>query len=277
MENKGAAQIYGNFADAPYLNQRLSFGARAAAFVDELPALQSEGHYILMEAGTNSFSDHTFETSDSPSMANSTNSTLHLSTQLTAAGIPWMSFQEGMQRGTCPIESIGSYAPRHNPFLFFQDVSGAPPSLTNTFCIDHHRPYQDFAASLAHGELSGYVFITPDLCHDMHGDPSCPTGIDVNANIRAGDQWLSTELPRIIDYATEHDAIVFIVFDEGDASNLIPFAAFGPRVRANTVTTVPLSHRSLVKSAEQLFGLPVLDTVVSANNFADMFLTGVFP
>ena len=43
-------------------------------------------------------------------------------------------------------------------------------------------------------------------------------------NIKAGDTWLSTELPRIIAYTQQHhDAVIFLTWDEGDATNLIPF------------------------------------------------------
>jgi len=56
----------------------------------------------------------------------------------------------------------------------------------------------------------------------MHGALTCPSFIGDSANIKAGDTWLSTELPRIIEYTQPHDAIIFITWDEGDSSNLIP-------------------------------------------------------
>ncbi len=37
------------------------------------------------------------------------------------------------------------------------------------------------------------------------------------------------------------------------------------------------THSSLVKSIDEQLGLPVLSTVTSANDFADMFETGMFP
>ena len=37
------------------------------------------------------------------------------------------------------------------------------------------------------------------------------------------------------------------------------------------------SHSSLLKSTEQFLGVPVLPSVTTANNFADMFEAGQFP
>src|SRR5690242_16464125 len=65
MENKDFSEIYGNQARAPYINTSLlpKF-AHATGFEDELPGLESEPHYLWMEAGTNKFADHTFKTDD---------------------------------------------------------------------------------------------------------------------------------------------------------------------------------------------------------------------
>jgi len=111
------------------------------AFADPLPdSLPSEPHYVWMEAGTNAFSDRTFTSDSNPSSSNSTSSTAHLSTQITAAGSTWLSYQEGLNSttGACPIASSGFYAPKHDPFVFFQDISGNPPSDTNARCAAHH-------------------------------------------------------------------------------------------------------------------------------------------
>src|SRR6185503_1849700 len=53
FENKSSAAIYGNTADAPYINGLLATAARATNFGDALPSLPSEPHYVWMEAGTN--------------------------------------------------------------------------------------------------------------------------------------------------------------------------------------------------------------------------------
>ncbi len=275
LENKGAGQIIGNTTDAPYINSLLATSASASNFGDELPALVSEPHYVWMEAGTNVFSDHTFTTDVAPSATNSTASTAHLVTQLTAANIPWTSYQQGITSGTCPIAASGAYVPKHDPFVFFKDVVGATPSASAPLCSAHHKAYTALAQDLQAG-VSGYIFITGDLCHDMHGDAQCAQGTATAGNIKAGDTWLSQELPALINYSHTHDALIFIIWDEGDTTNLIPFLAIGTHVKAG-VSATAYTHSSMLKSVEEYLGVPVLPTVAAANDFGGMFAAGTFP
>lgn len=277
MENHDAGQIFGNSANAPYINQTLiPMYARATNFKDELPKLQSEPHYLWMEAGTNAFPDHTFKTDHDPLSTNSTNSTAHLVTQIKNAtnGITWMTYQEdqSFKTGNCPVVSSGFYAAKHNPFVFFQDVSGNPPSKTNAFCAAHSKPYSLFAVDLKADGIASYVFITPNLCHDMHGAPGCKGDM-----IRAGDDWLRSELPRIIEWANQHAGVIFITWDEGENTDRIPFLAIGPGVKSNYAGSVSYDHGSIVKSVEEIFKLPVLPSVSGNNDLSDLFKPGSFP
>jgi hypothetical protein len=287
MENTDAKQIYGNKARAPYINNILMnslmpIAAHASNFNDPLPKeILSEPHYIWMEAGTNSFFDHTFSKDSEPvpkcktgeKCKNSTASKDHLVTQLNTAGLTWMSYQEDMKPGECPIVTVFPFAARHNPFVFFEDVSGNPPSKTNQFCIDHHKPYAEFAADLAANKLANYVFITPNVCNDMHGDKKCPKGHPITA----GDNWLKAELPRIIDWVTKNAGVIFIIWDEGDDTLKLPFFAIGPGVKPGHDSAVAFNHGSLVRSVEEIFSLPILPTVSQNNNFADLFKAGSSP
>jgi hypothetical protein len=279
MENTDADEVYGKLKRAPYLNKFIiPKYARATNFNDPLPEEDSEPHYIWMEAGTNAFSDNTFSSDDPPSAENSTASKDHLVTQIKNSGtVTWMTYQEDMnsKTGSCPIASSFPYAAKHNPFIFFQDVSGNPPSKNNTYCIDHTKPYSAFAADLAANKMANYVFITPNLCHDMHGDKKCPK-VD---RVTAGDTWLSSELPRIIDWVNKNSGVIFIVWDEGTSKTKIkiPFLAIGPGVKANHASSVKYDHGSLVRSIEEIFKLPILPAVATNNTLADMFKAGSFP
>ncbi len=280
MENTDAKEIYGKKDRAPYINDSLIPNyARGTNFRNPLPDLDSEPHYIWMEAGTNEFGETKFTTDDDPSPSNSAATKDHLVTQIEKSGtVTWMTYQEDInsKTGQCPIVSSFPYAPKHNPFVFFQDVSGNPPRKDNEFCKMHTRPYTAFAADLAANKLANYVFITPNLCHDMHGDKKnrCPK-VD---RVRAGDKWLSWELPRIIDWADKNSGVIFIVWDEGASKkSTIPFLAIGPGVKAGHASDVKYDHGSLVRSVEEIFDLPILPTVAGNNSFADMFKAGSFP
>jgi len=280
MENKAQTQIYGDTTDAPYINNTLMQAyPHTTMFTDELPALDSEPHYIWMEAATNQFSDHTFTTDNDSASSNSTSSTAHLSTTLDAAKVSWTSYQEGITAGTCPISSNTKtfYAAKHNPFVFFQDVSGKTPSASNTYCIAHHKPLTQLATDLQNDAVAQYNFVTPDLCNDMHGDAACSHANTDAANIQAGDAWLKANLQPMIDYALAHDGYVFITWDEGDSTNLIPFIAIGNHAIAKKAGSVKYTHSSLTKSIAEILGVTPLSTAASASDFADLFDQGTFP
>lgn len=277
MENHDEGSIVGNATDAKYINDELlPKYASGSNFVDRLAiGIVSEPHYVWMEAGTNSFSDHTFSNDDAPSASNSTASSEHLATQLTAKGLSWMAYQEGIDgtSGACPIQASGYYQPKHDPFIFFQDVSGKPPSKSKAECVAHHKEYGKLAADLKNRSVANYNFITPNQCHDMHGQSGCP-----NSNtIQAGDDWLRANLPQLITFVDANDGVIFIVWDEGESSQRIPFLAIGSRVKSHYVSAVEYDHGSLVRSVEAIFELPVLPTVSTANDFADLFNAGQFP
>jgi hypothetical protein len=278
LENTDASQIYGNTTDAPYINSTLLPNyAHATNWNDELPSLASEPHYIWMEAGTNAFSDHTFTTDNDPSRKNSTSSTAHLVTQIKNSlnGVTWMTYQEGQNAstGACPVVSSGFYAAKHNPFVFFKDVSGNTPSTTNAYCAAHSKPYTSLAADLAANNIASYVFITPNLCNDMHGATGCPNG----NRIRSGDDWLAAELPNLINWANLHSSVILLTWDEGSGTTKMPFLAIGPGVKANYTGAVSYDHKSIIKSVEEIFGLPLLSTVSGATDLADLFQPGFFP
>ena len=277
MENHDAEQIYDDAQNAPYIQTLLAQYAHTTHFEDELPLeIPSEGHYVWMESGTHQFSDALFDDDSPPSASVSTGSRRHLVRQIELAttGITWMSYQEGLNEltGACPIQSSGFYVPKHNPFVFFRDVSGDPPAKDAPDCVAHHKPYSALAADLE-GELASYVFITPDECHDMHGQRGCPE----ENPIATGDRWLKTELPRLIAYAERHDAVIFITFDEGSSTPELPFIAVGPMVKSHYTGNERYSHSTQLKTVERILGLPALPTVADSNDFSDLFKVGSYP
>src|SRR5260221_7107368 len=276
MENQDAQDVYSDAANAPYIHSLLERYTHAVNFDDELPLeVPSEGHYVWMEAGTHHFSDATFLGDDPPSPSTSTGSAQHLATQIKhAKGLSWMSYQEGLneETGACPIAPSGFYVPKHNPFIYFRDVAGDPPSKDSAYCAAHHKPYSALERDLQ-GELASYVFITPDECHDMHWQRGCPK----ENPIRTGDRWLELELPRLIAYADQHSSVIFITFDEGGSTLKLPFIAVGSVIKPNYVAAEHYTHSSQLKSIERILGLPPLATVASSNDLSDLFKPGTLP
>ena len=295
MENKDAVRtsatardyIYGNVKDAPFINKSFSKEAALASnFIDELMKDRSQPHYILMEAGRTTFDDTHFKCDNDPLKScdllsrrpNWTTSREHLTAQIEDARRPaltWMTYQEGLdpgKTGACPIHSSGLYAAKHNPFVYFSDVSGNPPDSSSANCIAHTRDLSRFADDMASNSLASYVFISPNLCHDMHGALECLTG-----KVAKGDAFLRSFLPPLLSWARQNKGVVFLVWDEGDDSDRIPFYAAGWGVKRGYDSKVRYSHRSVVKTVERILGLPILEAVKDANDLSDMFEQGALP
>jgi phosphatidylinositol-3-phosphatase len=283
MENTDWSQIKGNTTSAPYINSLLprSDASYASNYHNVAPSETANGYlhpsepnYIWLEGGTNSFPNHTFTTDNDATSGNYTTSTNHLTTLLQNKGLSWKAYEESMPSG-CPTTSSGNYAAKHNPFVFFTDVSGNPPSSTNTNCSSHVVPFSQLATDVQNNSLSSYSFITPNLCDDMH-DNSCPGS---NDPIHQGDTWLSNNLPTILNsQAYKNGGAVFITWDEGSGSttnNPIGMIVLSPLAKGNGYTNTTLySHSSFVRTVETIFGLsPLLANASSATDLSDLFVT----
>src|SRR5690349_20114294 len=250
MENHNWSQIKGS-ASAPYINNTLlPMSSYATQYFNPPGIHPSLPNYLWLEAGTN-FGI----TNDSDPSINHQSTTLHLSTQLQNAGVTWKTYQEDISGTTCPLTSVNTYAPKHNPFIYFDDVTNTndPNSAT---CITHVRPYSELATDLANNTVARYVFITPNLCDDMH-DTCSPT----NDSIRQGDNWLSTEVPKILNAAAyQNGGALFITWDEGEGSDgpigmiVISSSAKGGGYN----NAVRYTHGSTLRTFEEIFGVALI-------------------
>src|SRR5947209_1136695 len=187
IENHNWSDIKGS-PSAPYINTTLLPVASHAEQDYNPPGIHpSEPNYLWLEAGTN-FGI----TNDADPAANHQSTKLHLVTLLTTAHITWKSYQEDISGSECPLTSTGAYAPKHNPMVFFDDVTNTNDPRS-AYCIAHIRPYTELATDLQQNTQARYNFITPNLCDDMH-DTCAP----LNDAVKPGDAWLAQNLPTIL-------------------------------------------------------------------------------
>ncbi|MBI3785920.1 MAG: hypothetical protein HY270_21210 [Deltaproteobacteria bacterium] len=265
MENRNWSAIHGS-TSAPYLNGvLLAAGAHAEQYFNP-PALHpSEPNYLWLEAGTN------FGVlNDGLPATNSQGTTAHLVTLLNTAGKGWKSYQEDIGGTNCPLTNVGLYAPKHNPMVFFQDVTGNN-NLSDPYCIAHVRPYTELATDLAAGTVAPYNFITPNLCDDGH-DTCGP----VNDAILQTDNWLSTEIPRIVQSnAYQHGGVLIITWDEGLFSDgPIGLIVLSRHAKAGYSNSIHYTHSSTLRSLQDILGVsPYLGDAVNATDLSDLFLT----
>ncbi len=226
----------------------------------------SEPNYLWLEAGTN----FNILNDDDPS-ANHQSTKQHLVTLLSNANLSWKSYQEGISGKDCPLTENGVYAPKHNPMVFFDDVTNTndPNSAT---CIAHVRPYRELAGDLQNNTQASYNFITPSLCDDMHD--TCAPFYD---SVKQGDTWLQQNLPTILNsQAYQNGGVIFITWDEGEGSD----GPIGMIVLSNDAkgggysNTIPYTHSSTLRTIEEIFGVsPLLGDAANATDLRDLFKT----
>jgi phosphatidylinositol-3-phosphatase len=237
MENKGCKSVIGS-REAPYVNrlaQRSAFASRSFAITK--PSLPN---YLGLTGG--STFGITNDCTDCP--VRSTN----LVDQLERARISWKAYMEGMPAPCFGGVQAGRYVKRHNPFAYYVDVSSSPSRCRRVV------PFAQLHADAARRALPRFVWITPDVCHDMH---SCP--------IADGDRFLARLVPLLQREVGPRGAI-FVTWDEGDdhagcrraSGGQIPTIVTGPAARPGARSRIAYDHYSLLRTVEDAFGLPQL-------------------
>jgi len=234
MENHSLRQVIGS-PSAPYITR----AARLCGLATRYHAVThpSLPNYLALTSGSTSgiTTDCNGCRSGGPSIFQ----------QAERAELRWRVFAEGMP-GPCYRADSGRYLMRHNPAVYYTRLRAACPGAD--------IPMGTVAAgrlqrALRRNTLPAYAFLTPDACHDMH---DCP--------VSAGDAWLHAWLPRMLatgSYRAGHP-VIFLTFDEGSVSNRVATLVISPFVAPGTRSGVRYTHYSLLRTAENVLGLPLL-------------------
>lgn len=215
-----------------------------------------------------------------------------LADQLEAAGYSWKGYMEDMgndparEASECGHVAIGAvdvtnhatpkdqYADKHDPFVYFHSL------------IDDHARCAAHVVNLdvlkndlrdAHS-TPNFSFITPSLCHDGHDAP-CRNGEP--GGLVSADKFLREWVPRILaSPAFKQDGLLVIIFDEGTdgtaccgelglpggpqpgqfgpGGGRIGAVLISPFIAPGTVSNAAYNHYSLLRSMEDIYGLPHL-------------------
>ena len=213
--------------------------------------------------------------------------------QLEAKGLTWGAFMEDMgaipsrEPATCGHPPVGArdstqlatigdqYATKHNPFVYFHAIIDSATCTRNVVGLPALARALTSAAT-----TPNFVFISPSLCHDGHDRP-CKNGEP--GGLVSADAFLQQWVPRITSSpAYRADGLLIITFDEAlsiDARaccnqptgpNVTQPGWHGPGggrtgavllsrfINAKTVSDEPYNHYSLLRSIEDIFGVPHL-------------------
>jgi hypothetical protein len=266
LENHNWSDFKGS-ADAPFLNETLLPMASHCEQYFNPPSLHpSEPNYLWLEAGTN------FGIlNDNNPADNHQNTTSHLTTQLFNAGISWKAYEEDITGTVVPLTVVNNYVPRHDPFVFFDDVTGTN-DLNNAYGLAHIRPYTELAGDLTNNSVARYNFISPNLCDDGHN-----TCAPQENSIRQTDDWLASEVPKILDSAAySNNGAIFITWDEGEGGGDGPIGMLllSPLARGGGyASNVYCTHSSFLRTMQEIFGLsPWLGDAANATDLSDLFM-----
>lgn len=165
---------------------------------------------------------------------------LNLVDQLERAHVSWKGYMESMPSagyagdyGGCSSSdpdcttsptSDALYVRRHNPFMQYPDVLDNPQRRADVV------PLTQLKTDLHSGRVPQFVWITPNICNDMHGGapacpyPNTPTDQFQAALYRDGDTFLHNWVTAIMHSKawTGHSAI-FITWDEGGYADTSPY------------------------------------------------------
>jgi hypothetical protein len=230
LENKEQGQV---MTEAPFLASLAETGASLTDMRAETHP--SQPNYLALFSGdTHAVTDdscpHTFA---GPSLGGA----------LLHAGLTFAAYSEDLPDAGYSGCSRNEYVRKHAPWADFTDVPG-----------QLHEPLSAMPSDPA--QLPTVSFVIPNLCHDMH-----------DCSIAEGDAWLRDRLGGYVTWARTHESLLLVTFDEseaqGDPDNHIATIAVGQRVAQGPIAT-PADHYSLLRTLEDLYGLPALGHTAEA-------------
>ena len=252
-ENHSFQQIIGSPL-APFINQLARRGTLLTSFFAIThPSLPN---YIAMVSGDTRGirSDCGGCNVDAPNLVD----------QLEQAGIAWKGYMEDLPAPCSDAHRAGRYVKKHDPFMYFASIRQDPGRCAKVV------PASQLDADLAAGRLPRFVFITPNVDHDMHG---AGEGGNDQVLTRAADDWLRALYGKLAaSSAWQDDTRLVVTWDEGHGTEgggrsgccgglatggHIATIVVGPRVPAGRDGR-DYQHYALLRSIEAAFGLPYL-------------------
>jgi hypothetical protein len=266
MENNSNTTIKGS-KSAPYINSLIAKCGYASNYHNVThPSLPN---YIASTDGATLSALAPFESdcTPSPSCESTTNNIFNEVTGKKG----WKGYAESMP-SNCYQSDSGFYAPRHNPAVYYTDLSTCSSRDVPLGTTSSSPLLSDFSTET---KAPSFAWITPNLCDDMHGASGCPSNL-----VKTGDTWLGRWVPLITgtNVYKDGDTALFITWDEGEGGSYktgvschVLFIAVAPSVMAGTVDSSQLNHYSLLKTTEDLLGVSELGLAKSAASFAKRF------
>jgi phospholipase C len=262
MENKDSGNIVHN-PQAPFINGLIhTYGYAARYYGVTHPSLPN---YLSLVAGDflNTWDDWDGNRYTARTIADQLEAR-HLTWKAYMGGIPYPGFTGDMY----PAGKAALYESKHDPFVLMRSIRNSPSRRRNI--VSDQQIFRDLRSR----SLPTLSFVSPDMCHDMHGIIAKHSPCPANQQhlIAAGDRYLARLIPAIVQSREWTDnSVIFLIWDEADKAIsgccLSPKGDGGGRVVAIVMSrtgphhvrsTTPYNHYSVLKTLETLWGLPCL-------------------
>lgn len=257
-ENRSYGEIIGSDR-APYLNRLASTYGLATAFDAGYPtSCPSLPAYLLLTSG----SRH--------GICDDADATRHrvggpnIFAQVAASGRQWRGYAQSMP-APCQRTDEDRYVVRHAPAPYYVT---AQDRCAGWDVPMGSRTSGAFHTDVTHGRLPAFSFVTPDVCHDMHGGVRC-----LGDDVRNGDTWLRDWLPMVLDGPDYRggELTVIVTWDEGsDESNHIPTIVISPHTK-HVRSGAHFTHCSVLRTMEELLALRRLGCAATASSMRAAF------
>jgi hypothetical protein len=170
--------------------------------------------------------------------------------QVRRSGGAARTYAETMPR-PCTLTPAGRYAVKHNPAAYYVGADDRAACGRDVLPLGTEAA-GPLATDLAKGTLARFTLVVPDLCNDTH-----------DCAVNVGDRWLQQWVTAITASATfgQGRTAVFVVWDEPTP---MPFLAVAPSIRPGTVVANRVDHYALLRTTEELLGLPLLGAARTA-------------
>ena len=270
MENHSFNEIIGS-PSAPYINNALV--ANGAVLTNSRAVEHpSQPNYLDLFSGSNQGSH------DDATLATAPLSTPNLGALLLAKGLTFTTFSESLPSvgftgdNATTIPGLNQYQRKHNPAVNWQ-ANDAPAN--NHLLPTLNQPFSAFPTTdVGFSTLPTVSFVVPNEQNDMH-----------DGTVLMGDIWLSQNIEAYRVWASTHNSVLIVTWDEDDSSqsNQIPTIILGQNIRKGSYPESAIErsvgsgvdHFNMLRTLENLYGL---GTCVAAadgarNPVVDLFRT----
>ena len=176
------------------------------------------------------------------------------------------SYEESMP-SNCDRKNTGSYAPQHNPAVYYRGYSS---------CASNDVPFSKLLPDFSkRATAPSFAFVTPNPCSDMY-----------ECAIWQGDNWLKKNLTALLATPVykSGNTVVVLTWDEGEPASVencstntsdqgchVATIVIAPSVKPGIKVSTLYNHYSVLRTAEQLLKLQYLGQAKSATSLVSGF------